>query len=55
VGQTPILSEGCQSAHLSVISAINEQGDIYYQFRETSYTGSEVAKFSRDLGGLTQQ
>ena len=54
-GQTPILSEGCQSAHLEVISAINEPGDIYYQLRETSYTGSEVAKFIRDLGGLTQQ
>ena len=28
-GQTPILSEGCQSAHLEVYSAINEPGDIY--------------------------
>ncbi len=33
----------------------NEPGDIYYQLRETSYTGSEIAKFSRNLCGLTQQ
>ena len=48
-GQTPVLREGCQSAHLSVISAISSQGHIYYQFQRTSYTGSDIVKFIRDL------
>jgi transposase len=29
-GQTPVLNDGCQYAHLSVISAISPAGDIYY-------------------------
>lgn len=53
VGQTPTLTEGCQYAHLSVLSAISNQGDIYYRRQEASYTGSEIAKFIRDLCGLT--
>ena len=46
---------GCQYAHWSVIGAISPHGDSYYQFQESSYTGSAVAQFSRDLLGLTPQ
>lgn len=55
VGQTPILTEGCQYAHLSVMGAISPHGDIYYRLQESSYTGSAVAQFIRDLLGLTSQ
>jgi transposase len=55
VGQTPILTEGGQSAHWSVMSAISPYGDIYYRLQESSYTGSAVAQFIRDLLGLTSQ
>jgi len=55
VGQTPILIEGCQSAHLFVMSAISPHGDIFYRRQESSCTGSAVAQFSRDLLGLTPQ
>lgn len=54
-GQTPILIEGCQYAHLSVLSAISHQGDLYYQLQESSYTGTEIAQFLGDLCKLTQQ
>jgi transposase len=54
-GQTPILREGCQYAHLSVISAISSQGHIYYQLQRTSYTGSDIAKFIRDLCHLNSK
>jgi transposase len=53
VGQTPILTEGCQYTQLSVRSAISPRGDIYYRLHESSYTGSAVAQFIRDLLGLT--
>jgi transposase len=55
VGQTPLLIEGCQYAHLSVLSAISHQGDIYYQLQESSYTGTEIAQFLCDLCDLTQK
>ena len=55
VGQTPILTEGCQYAHLSVMGAISPRGDIYYQLQESSYTGSAVAQFIRDRLSLTPQ
>jgi transposase len=50
-----MLTEGCQYAHLSVMSAISPRGDIYYRRQESSYTGSAVAQFSRELLGLTPQ
>jgi transposase len=54
-GQTPILCEGCQYIHLSVISAISSQGHLYYQLQKTSYTGSEIVNFIRDLCSLNPQ
>jgi len=35
------------------MSAISPRGDIYYRLQESSYTGSAVAQFIRDLLGLT--
>jgi transposase len=54
-GQTPILRDGGRYTHLSVISAISSQGHLYYQLQRTSYTGSEIAKFIRDLCNLNSQ
>lgn len=55
VGQTPLLIEGCQYAHLSVLSAISHEGDLYYQLQESSYTGAKIAQFLQALGELTQK
>jgi transposase len=37
------------------MGAISPRGASYYRLQESSYTGSAVAQFSRDLLGLTPQ
>jgi transposase len=48
-GKTPVLRQGCRYKHLSVISAISPQGQLYYQIRNTSFTGLMVVEFLREL------
>lgn len=49
VGQTPLLEPGCRYKHLSMISAVTENGGFYYAIQEESFTGATVTNFLRCL------
>lgn len=48
-GQTPCVKQGCRYKHLSAISAISPQGELFYQIKYTSFTGEMIVKFLKDL------
>jgi len=50
-GQTPVLSSPLTRDHLSAISAITPQGQLYLQLKEGALNGWDVARF---LGHLLQ-
>jgi len=48
-GKTPIIKQGCSYQHLSAISAISEQGELYFSIQEVNYTGQSVVEFLKSL------
>ena len=44
-GQTPVLSEPLSRDHLSAISAITPQGQLYLQLKEGAMDGWDVVRF----------
>ena len=48
-GQTPILHEWCTRDHLSVIAAVNREGQLYSQVRERAFDAVAVTEFLRHL------
>ena len=48
-GHTPVLQEGDQYQHVSVISAITETGDLIYHVQDGSFTGEGVVTFLNAL------
>ncbi len=48
-GKTPCVFQGCRYKHLSAISAISSDGELYYQIRGTSFTGEMIVAFLREL------
>jgi DDE superfamily endonuclease len=52
VGKTPILHEHLSRDHLSVISAISLEGNLYMMEQERAFKGEDVVRF---LGHLLRQ
>jgi transposase len=48
-GKTPCIEQSCRYQHLSAISAISEQGEMYFQIQNTSFTGLTIVAFLRAL------
>jgi transposase len=48
-GQTPVLREAVNRDHLSVISAINKEGQLYLMVQHRAYKGADVVRFLRHL------
>ena len=48
-GQTPILREWCTRDHLSMIAAVNAQGQLHCQVRERAFDAVAVTAFLRHL------
>ena len=48
-GHTPVLQEGDQYQHVSVISAMTETGELLYHIQENSFTGDAVVTFLKEL------
>lgn len=44
-----MLKPSCRYKHLSVISAISEQGDLHFSIQEESFTGQNVVGFLKSL------
>lgn len=49
VGQTPILRHKLSREHLSVISAITLEGELYFRVQERAYKGPQVIEFLKQL------
>ena len=49
IGQTPVLHAPCSYDHLSAISAISEDGHLYFDLQTTSYTSGDVVEFLKKL------
>jgi len=49
IGVTPILKEACKYTHLSVASAISEDGKLFYEIRQDSYNGNGIVLFLERL------
>jgi transposase len=49
VGQTPLLCHKLSREHLSVISAISPEGDLFLQMRETAFDSEAVIAFLEQL------
>jgi len=49
VGKTPILIDACKYTHLSVASAISEDGRLFYEVRQDSYNGNGIVLFLEKL------
>ena len=48
-GQTPVLREYLTHDHLSAISGITPQGDLYMMVQEEAYRGPTIVKFLKHL------
>jgi transposase len=48
-GQTPVLREFLTRDHLSAISGITPQGDLYMMVQEEAYRGPTIVKFLKHL------
>lgn len=48
-GQTPVLREFLTHDHLSAISGITPQGDLYMMVQEEAYRGPTIVKFLKHL------
>jgi transposase len=49
VGQTPLLREWCTRDHLSAISAISPEGQLYFQSQNCALDSSDVVAFLEHL------
>jgi len=49
VGKTPVLKDACKYTHLSVASAISEDGRLFYEVRQDSYNGNGIVLFLEKL------
>ena len=49
VGQTPVLAQKLTRDHLSVISAISPDGDLFMQLRETAFDSAGIINFVDEL------
>lgn len=45
IGQTPVLHSPCSYDHLSAISAISEDGHLYFDLQTSGYTSGDVVEF----------
>lgn len=48
-GQTPVLQAPCSYDHLSAISAITQDGHLYFDLQTSGYTSVEVLEFIKKL------
>ena len=49
IGQTPVLSHKLTRDHLSVISAISPEGDLFLQMRDTAFDSIGIIAFLEQL------
>ena len=49
IGKTPVLSHKLSRDHLSVISAISPEGDLYMQVRQTAFDSAGIIDFLDNL------
>jgi len=48
-GQTPVIQEGCRYTHLAAVSAISEDGQLYYRLQHESFKGATIVEFLKEL------
>ena len=48
-GHTPVITRGDSYKHLTVASAISEEGDLFYQLRTTAFKGKALVLFLEKL------
>lgn len=49
VGRTPILGDVCSREHLSVISAVSPQGELYFRIQDESFDSLGIIRFLKQL------